>query len=182
MIKRINKSHTLYLCIRIKLTNHEFTRKSTQEICIRAETAVSSQLHYPLMAKSPNSQGAVMGTLYGELSAGTRSAGRHKLRFKDQCKTSMIEFSINVANWDMVAQDRVGWGAADIMGAKSSEENRVQPAVENRQRRKCPTVEDSTVFYYCRLVCWLVGCFTSQQHASVSQGRICSILRAATLR
>ena len=28
----------------------------------------------------------------------------------------------------------------------------------------------------------LVGCSTSQQHASVSQGRICTILRAATLR
>ena len=25
-----------------------------------------------------------------------------------------------------------------------------------------------------RLVCWLIGCFTSQQHASVSQARICS--------
>ena len=24
-----------------------------------------------------------------------------------------------------------------------------------------------------RIVCWLVGCWTSQQHASVSQGRIC---------
>ena len=24
------------------------------------------------------------------------------------------------------------------------------------------------------IVCWLVGCLTSQQHASVSQGRICS--------
>ena len=23
-------------------------------------------------------------------------------------------------------------------------------------------------------VCWLVGCLTSQQHASISQGRICS--------
>ena len=32
------------------------------------------------------------------------------------------------------------------------------------------------------LVGWLVGCLTSQQQASVSQGRICSILRAATLR
>ena len=26
----------------------------------------------------------------------------------------------------------------------------------------------------CLFVCWLVGCLTSQQHASVSQGRICS--------
>ena len=24
------------------------------------------------------------------------------------------------------------------------------------------------------IVCWLVGCLTSQQHASVSQGRICT--------
>ena len=29
---------------------------------------------------------------------------------------------------------------------------------------------------------WLVGCLTSQQHASICQGRICTILRAATLR
>ena len=26
----------------------------------------------------------------------------------------------------------------------------------------------------CLFVCWLVACLTSQQHASVSQGRICS--------
>ena len=26
----------------------------------------------------------------------------------------------------------------------------------------------------CLFVCWLVGCLTSQQHASVSQGRICT--------
>ena len=31
-----------------------------------------------------------------------------------------------------------------------------------------------TVGYYLRFVCLLVGCLTSQQHASVSQGRICS--------
>ena len=30
--------------------------------------------------------------------------------------------------------------------------------------------------------CLLVGCLMSQQHASVSQGRICTILHAATLR
>ena len=31
----------------------------------------------------------------------------------------MIELSINVANWDMVAQDRVGWRAAILMCAVS---------------------------------------------------------------
>ena len=30
--------------------------------------------------------------------------------------------------------------------------------------------------------CLLVGCLTPQQQSSVSQGRICTILRAATLR
>ena len=88
--------------------------------------------------------------LYGELSEGTHNAGRPKLRFKDQCGASMMEFSINVANWDMVAQDRVEWRATVLTGAKSREENRVQRVVENRQRRKYPTVDDSTAFYHCR--------------------------------
>ena len=35
-------------------------------------------------------------------------------------------------------------------------------------RGKSPLTETSEE------VCWLVGCITSQQHASVSQGRICS--------
>ena len=35
-----------------------------------------------------------------------------------------------------------------------------------------------------RIVCLFVGCLTSQQQASVSQGRLCTekFLRAATLR
>ena len=46
--------------------------------------------------------------LCGELSEDTCNIGRPKLCFKDQCKTSMMEFSISIANWDMVAQDWVG--------------------------------------------------------------------------
>ena len=61
----------------------------------------------------------------------------------------MMEFSINVANWDRVAQDGVGWRAAVLIGAKSYEVNRVQRALETRQRRECPTMDDSTVLYYC---------------------------------
>ena len=59
------------------------------------------------------------------LSEGTRNVGRAKLRFKDQCKTPTMEFSINVANWDMVAQDQVGRTAAVLMGANSYKENGV---------------------------------------------------------
>ena len=32
----------------------------------------------------------------------------------------------------------------------------------------------TNLLHSLRFVCWLVGCLTSQQHASVSQGRICS--------
>ena len=49
-------------------------------------------------------------------------------------------------------------------------------------RREEFTEEESAGFVKeVRFVCLLVGCLTSQQQASVSQGRICSILRAATL-
>ena len=78
-----------------------------------------------------------------------------------------VEFSINVANWDRVAQDGVGWRAAVFMGAKSREENRVQRAVDNRQRRKAPTMDDSTVFYYCshcQKPCRSrIGCFSHER-------------------
>ena len=36
---------------------------------------------------------------------------------------SMMEFSNNVANWNMIAQDRVGWRTAVLIRAKSYEEN-----------------------------------------------------------
>ena len=36
------------------------------------------------------------------------------------------------------------------------------------------TVAAATAGGAAAAVCWLVGCLTSQQHASVSQGRICS--------
>ena len=60
--------------------------------------------------------------LYRELSEGTRDVGRPKLRFKDQCKTSMMEFSIDVESWDAITQDPAGWRAAVFTGAKSFEE------------------------------------------------------------
>lgn len=46
--------------------------------------------------------------LYRELSDGTHNVGRPTFRFKDQCKTSMVEFSINVVNSDGVARGSSG--------------------------------------------------------------------------
>ena len=99
-------------------------------------------LRYTILVQNP---------AYGELSEGTFNVGQPKLHFKDQCKTSMMELSVNVANWDTVVQDRLRCRAAVFTGARSYKENGVQRAVEARQRRKWSTVDDSTklIFFFC---------------------------------
>lgn len=52
------------------------------------------------------------------------------LRIQDQSKTSMMEFSIDVANRNAVARDLVGLKDAVFSGAKSYEENIVQRTVD----------------------------------------------------
>ena len=72
---------------------------------------------------------------------------------------------MTVANWDMVAQDQVGLRATVLRGGKSYEDNGVQRAVENKQKRKCLTVDDSTVLYYCgHCQCRSrIGCFSNDR-------------------
>ena len=43
-----------------------------------------------------------------------------------------------------------------------------------KQRQQQKTAATATTSTATTTVCWLVGCLTSQQQASVSQGRICS--------
>ena len=53
--------------------------------------------------------------LYGCLYEGTHEAERPKLRFRDQCKTSMMEFSVNVAQ---------GYGFPGSSGVESCSSHR----------------------------------------------------------
>ena len=89
--------------------------------------------------------------LYGELSNGKRSTGRPKLRYKDQCKATMTDLSIDSGNWDELAKDRSRWRSAIHKGAKSFEAVRTQHAVEARQRRKeAALVERPSSLWHCR--------------------------------
>ena len=47
--------------------------------------------------------------LYGELCYGKRSVGGQKKRFNDTLKKTLTSFNINVANWEVCAQDRPLW-------------------------------------------------------------------------
>ena len=89
--------------------------------------------------------------LYGELCNGKRSTGRPKLRYKDQCKATMTDLSIDSENWDELAKDRSRWRSAVHKGAKSFEAVRIQHAVEARQRRKeAALVERPSSLWHCR--------------------------------
>ena len=60
--------------------------------------------------------------------------------------------------------------------AKSAQFSRKRPAVPQAMGRVHKKIVRQTFIKgeATRTVCWFVGCLTSQQHASVSQGRICS--------
>ena len=53
---------------------------------------------------------------------------------------------------------------------KQEKDEKEKDKEEKDEGQKKDTEERDTV----DKVCWLVGCLTSQQHASVSQGRICT--------
>ena len=74
--------------------------------------------------------------LYGELSEGSRTRGRPKLRFKDQCKTTLKELTIDEKEWEVVARDRSEWRYVVQSGARDYEVARTAHARESRQKRK----------------------------------------------
>ena len=51
-----------------------------------------------------------------------------------------------------------------------SEVKRLRDQLSKAQAR----IAELEALVRCLFVCWLLGCLTSQQHASVSQGRICT--------
>ena len=74
--------------------------------------------------------------LYGELSEGSRARGRPKLRFKDQCKTTLKELSIDENEWEVMAKEREEWRYVVHSGTWNYEAARIEHAKESRQRRK----------------------------------------------
>ncbi|KAI8498396.1 hypothetical protein Bbelb_235980 [Branchiostoma belcheri] len=86
--------------------------------------------------------------LYGELSQGSRPRGRPKLRFKDLCKATLQDFSIE--SWEKAASDRSKWRAAIHKGTELFKAARESRKAEARSRRKGPVEKSTTREYCCR--------------------------------
>ncbi len=62
--------------------------------------------------------------LYGELTTGSRPAGRPLLRYKDVCKRDMKAGNIDPASWEDAASDRSRWRLVIKGNTKASEQKR----------------------------------------------------------
>ncbi|KAI8477943.1 hypothetical protein Bbelb_118230 [Branchiostoma belcheri] len=89
--------------------------------------------------------------LYGELSQGSRQRGRPKLRFKDMCKATLQDFSIE--SWEKVASDRSKWRAAIHKGTELFKAARETRQADARSRRKGLVAEKSATQEYCCRFC-----------------------------
>ena len=74
--------------------------------------------------------------LYGELSAGKRSHGRPKKRYKDTLKESLKRCNISHSTWEETAEDRATWRSLVSSGVSDYEVKRIRDLEQKRQRRK----------------------------------------------
>ena len=74
--------------------------------------------------------------LYGELTAGQRSLGRPKKRYKDSLKESLKRCDIPSSTWEASANDRPAWCSLVSAGVLAFEENCIPEKDQIRQRRK----------------------------------------------
>ena len=62
----------------------------------------------------------------------TISVGGQKKCFKDTLNKTLTSFNINVANWEVCAQDRPLWHSMIHTGARTAETNRIAEAQKKR--------------------------------------------------
>lgn len=74
--------------------------------------------------------------LYGELANAPRKHGRPHLRFKDVIKRDLQAFSINLDNWEALANDRPNWHAEIKNGRRVSQEAYKSFLEERRSKRE----------------------------------------------
>ena len=74
--------------------------------------------------------------LYGELTAGQRSLGQPKKRYKDSLKESLKRCDIPYSTWEVSANDRPAWRSLVSVGVLAFEANRIREKDQIRQRRK----------------------------------------------
>ena len=114
------------------------TLKSSSVLSVRASTPFCCALSSGGQAMfnewtTANSQKRL---LYGELTAGQRSLGRPKKRYKDSLKESLKRCDIPSSTWEASANDRPAWCSLVSAGVLAFEENCIREKDQIRQRRK----------------------------------------------
>ena len=75
--------------------------------------------------------------LYGELRDGARRVGRPLLRYRDTVKRDLKAANIDIANWELIAGDRIAWRHQVQAGVEEAEEKgKVQELARRTARKK----------------------------------------------
>ena len=107
--------------------------------------------------------------LLGELAEGKRAVGRPKLRFKDICKNSMEDFSIDCNDWENLASDRSAWRSSLRTAAKNYDNVLLNKLIQKRQTRKDGGQNNTS------LICSHCGRICKSMIGRISHERSCSI-------
>ncbi|KAI8495103.1 hypothetical protein Bbelb_270890 [Branchiostoma belcheri] len=150
--KRLNSFHLR--CLR-KILNIKWQDKITNELVLQQAGSLSlfeilrrNRLRWLGHVARMDDNRLPKKILYGELSQGSRPRGRPKLRFKDLCKATLQDFSIE--SWEKAASDRSKWRAAIHKGTELFKAARESRKAEARSRRKGPVEKSTTREYCCR--------------------------------
>ena len=81
--------------------------------------------------------------LFGQLSTGTRSGGRPRLRFIDCCKRDMKECGINTKSWEMTALDRSAWRSLTNKGSVQVQNQHIAKRREKKRRLTTKTTSST---------------------------------------
>ena len=73
---------------------------------------------------------------YGELKNGKRLPHKPKKRYKDCIKDNLKVLGVNIGDWEVVAEDRVGWRYMIKEGCSAFEKKRINHADLKRATRK----------------------------------------------
>ena len=114
--------------------------------------------------------------LFGQLSTGTRSGGRPRLRFIDCCKRDMKECGIDIKTWEKQALNRPSWRSLINKGSVQVHNEHISKRREKKHRlatkkTSSTTPQASFVCDRCNRICRSsIGLF-SHQRACTSPSR-----------
>jgi len=138
--KQLNAFHMR--CLRTLLRSRWQDKVPDTDVLQRAESEsihailLRSQLRWGGHVQRMDDSRLPKRLLYGELTAGQRSLGRPKKRYKDSLKESLKRCDIPYSTREASVEDRPAWRSLVRAGVLAFEDNRIHEKDQIRQRRK----------------------------------------------